>query len=728
MKKYFLTGLIILATLFQSQQIKASHFAGAELTYKCLGNNTYQITLIFYRDCSGIAAPTSAAINVACSSNSAYNFSMTLNKIPGTGQEITNSCSSNLSKCNGGNNFGISEYIYQGTATLVPCNHWIVSYSSCCRNPITTASGTADWYIVNTFNNLQAPCSSAPVFIQKPKIIVPNGQLQHINYGAIDPNGDSLVYSLFAPFKNSISSINYLYGYSFSNFLNSSVPITLNSATGVLTFKPNTNLITATGIKIEKYRTINGTPTKIGTVYRDVELKVVYSNNHAPVLSGMDFLNSHHYNNYDTLFYMEIGYGNSINFDINAHDIDTVAGYKDLTIHLEQGIQTATFTTHYNGTDSAYAHFSWTPTMANISNTPYDLIVSVRDSACPYFEETTYRYRIKINSSSPINLSIPDTLLCSGDTVTVYAQTQTSNPAYHWKWNGNPLSVPLTQDHYLINTASYPPGIDTLSITIPGQGGASTTSYKEIIINHIYQPHITGTLPDSAFCTGDTIIYDAGQANSYKWTDNLGNIIGTNQTQKLYQMNSYQVYVEGGVNTRCTDADTFLLITTNPPIVNLGNDTTITNHQNLTLNAGLGTKYIWSTGDTTQTVKIYGNNLSLGNNQIGVYVYNIGCAGYDEIKIFIITGIDDMENSGEFVINPNPNNGEFLIALKSNTLTQGSYHLEIYSSDGKIVFKEQLSITGQLQKTIKLNNLGKGLYYIKIYNDKAKMSSKFIIE
>jgi len=193
-------------------------------------------------------------------------------------------------------------------------------------------------------------------------------------------------------------------------------------------------------------------------------------------------------------------------------------------------------------------------------------------------------------------------------------------------------------------------------------------------------------------------------------------------------MNSYQVYVEGGVNTRCTDADTFLLITTNPSIVNLGNDTTITNHQNLTLNAGSGTKYIWSTGDTTQTVKIYGNNLSLGNNQIGVYVYNIGCAGHDEIKIFIITGIDDMENSGEFVINPNPNNGEFLIALKSNTLTQGSYHLEIYSSDGKIVFKEQLSITGQLQKTIKLNNLGKGLYYIKIYNDKAKMSSKFIIE
>ena len=32
-----------------------SHAMGTELTYVCLGNNTYEFTMYFYRDCGGIA-------------------------------------------------------------------------------------------------------------------------------------------------------------------------------------------------------------------------------------------------------------------------------------------------------------------------------------------------------------------------------------------------------------------------------------------------------------------------------------------------------------------------------------------------------------------------------------------------------------------------------------------------------------------------------------------------
>ena len=39
------------------QQARGSHSMGADLTYTCLGGNTYQVTITFYRDCIGIAAP-----------------------------------------------------------------------------------------------------------------------------------------------------------------------------------------------------------------------------------------------------------------------------------------------------------------------------------------------------------------------------------------------------------------------------------------------------------------------------------------------------------------------------------------------------------------------------------------------------------------------------------------------------------------------------------------------
>ncbi|MBL0343143.1 MAG: hypothetical protein IPP71_21105 [Bacteroidetes bacterium] len=41
------------------QEVSASHAMGADLTYECMGGNTYKMRVSFYRDCIGIAAPTS---------------------------------------------------------------------------------------------------------------------------------------------------------------------------------------------------------------------------------------------------------------------------------------------------------------------------------------------------------------------------------------------------------------------------------------------------------------------------------------------------------------------------------------------------------------------------------------------------------------------------------------------------------------------------------------------
>src|ERR1043166_1902889 len=111
---------LFFATLFfllGSQALRASHVEGGDITYRCIGGNQYVVSLALYRDCSGIAAPTTVSLNfksVTCGQN----FNATLNKIAGTGIEVTPICPTMSTVCAGGTFPGVQEYIYQATVTL----------------------------------------------------------------------------------------------------------------------------------------------------------------------------------------------------------------------------------------------------------------------------------------------------------------------------------------------------------------------------------------------------------------------------------------------------------------------------------------------------------------------------------------------------------------------------------------------------------------------------------
>src|SRR4030095_15047659 len=146
---YYL-ALAVFFSLSFSEKSMASHSMGADLTYECLGGNTYKIRLSFYRDCIGVAEPVNALISVS-SISCGQNLSVTCYKIPGTGQEITPICPSATSTCNGGIYTGIEEWIYEGTIILpMQCTDWVFSFDLCCRNTAITnisAPGSDDFYI-----------------------------------------------------------------------------------------------------------------------------------------------------------------------------------------------------------------------------------------------------------------------------------------------------------------------------------------------------------------------------------------------------------------------------------------------------------------------------------------------------------------------------------------------------------------------------------------------------
>jgi hypothetical protein len=566
MKKYLILSLITLFSVFLNKNMFASHFAGADLTYTCLGGSSYLISLTFYRDCSGVSAPTSAQIQFTCSSNNALNFSATLNQIPGTGQSVTPNCSAVPSTCSGGTAYGIQEYIYQAVVTLQACNSWTMSYGYCCRNPITTVPSNSSngWYVTAMLNNLDAICNSSPTFSNHPPLVACVNQPFCFNHGALDPNNDSLVYSFYAPFTSHGQSVTYSSPYSANNFLSSSTPITIDPSTGDICFTPTSSLTTITGVKVEEYRRINGVPTLIGTVYRDIQLKTDACSNNLPMLSGMDHQNTHTYSSLDTVYNIEMCLGPTLDFDINGFDADTfnsaVTGRPDIYhISWNQGIPQGTFTTHYNGTDSAYAHFTWTPTSTDVNNAPKCFTVTVHDEACPFYGVQSYSYCITVRGML-VDIGPSDSLLCHGESAMFYANADTNTVNYIWKWNGNLINAPMNQDSMMVNTATYPPGIDTLSIeTNDGNITLACPGKDYVIIVNVYQPHIAGTIPDSTFCGNFPLVYDAGPGKNYLWLDANLNYLGFNQTQSFDKTGTYSVFVDGGNNTRCHDRDTFTL-------------------------------------------------------------------------------------------------------------------------------------------------------------------------
>src|SRR5690606_17337135 len=124
----------LLFSFFIYTDTKASHAVGLDIQYECLGGNSYRLTLNLYRDCAGVQAPTAAAIRVS-SGSCGVNSNVTLQL--DTFFEISPLCLNQIgsSRCNGGSNPGIQQYIYSADYTFpLECNDWLISYTLCCRN------------------------------------------------------------------------------------------------------------------------------------------------------------------------------------------------------------------------------------------------------------------------------------------------------------------------------------------------------------------------------------------------------------------------------------------------------------------------------------------------------------------------------------------------------------------------------------------------------------------
>lgn len=187
----------------------ATHIIGAEITYECLGNNNYRITLDVYRDCNPGNAPFDDPAQLAAFTEAGVyipemNQDLTM---PILSKEILPNNISNDPCLIPPPNVCVERARYQKIVKLTRPGGIYIVYQRCCRNGTITnivdPLNTGSTYFVYISPESRTLCNNSPKFDFYPPIYVCVNKLiehDHAATDTINSEYDSLAYKLYTPF------------------------------------------------------------------------------------------------------------------------------------------------------------------------------------------------------------------------------------------------------------------------------------------------------------------------------------------------------------------------------------------------------------------------------------------------------------------------------------------------------------------------------------------------
>ena len=228
--------LLLLALLFCLSRFYSSHILGGNISYECLGNNTYVVSLTTYEDCATAFTQNSPnTISITNSCNSSIQQVSLPNVIH---QQAIPYCMAPIQTlCNGGTILGAYLHMWQDTIVLSDTCNYTFSHTGCCWSmPINIIGSGNFYYWESTLINDNSSCNSSSIISTSnpiPTFCV--NQPVTYNITAINPDSNILNYSLIDLMSSSGVNIAYPAGYSGAQPISG---ITINSLTGELQFTP----------------------------------------------------------------------------------------------------------------------------------------------------------------------------------------------------------------------------------------------------------------------------------------------------------------------------------------------------------------------------------------------------------------------------------------------------------------------------------------------------------
>jgi hypothetical protein len=161
-------------------------------------------------------------------------------------------------------------------------------------------------------------------------------------------------------------------------------------------------------------------------------------------------------------------------------------------------------------------------------------------------------------------------------------------------------------------------------------------------------------------------------------------------------------------------SDTLTIGQLSAPAVALGKDTLMEKVDRLLLEAGNpGSAYLWSTGDTSQTIVV---------NSFGKYWVRVSnpCGTASDTILIAKIGGRRVLNDSDISIYPNPSDGKINIEFGRS----GKFEVSVYDLSGQLVHQETLSGSRTI---IQLEQQPKGSYLVKIKDDFGREGSRVVL-
>ncbi|MBE0639072.1 MAG: T9SS type A sorting domain-containing protein [Bacteroidales bacterium] len=360
------------------------------------------------------------------------------------------------------------------------------------------------------------------------------------------------------------------------------------------------------------------------------------------------------------------------------------------------------------------------------------------ESNDPDMPEVNVPVTLNVGSGFPLALTVvanPPTI-CLGESTQLFANVTGGSGAYTYLWTSDPIGFTSTEANPVVN-----PQETTIYYVVVEDGENSINGMTTVFVNTVPEQAATPQ-GDNSVCVGtyQTVYSTEGAQGSstYIWTllpVNSGTIEGNGLTAIVTWDEAFtgeaQIVVQG-VNScgNGLNSEPFMVTMHTLPHVNLGGDMEVCANESVLLDAGNpGATYLWSTGETTQTIVVDTTGVGIGVADFWVQVTDgNGCENSDNISIEFkdCTGISDVSDKWSFNIYPNPNSGLFEVQLQ--TIRKQQVSISVNDTFGKKVFSnDQVTVSGISAVSVDLRHLSDGVYLLRINGEGINVVQKFII-
>ncbi len=251
-------------------------------------------------------------------------------------------------------------------------------------------------------------------------------------------------------------------------------------------------------------------------------------------------------------------------------------------------------------------------------------------------------------------------------------------------------------DSLEVSTNNGGSGDDMVNVVFTDTASTSITSQTAGILSGYY------TVEDSA---GFSTLYNGEDPNG-PWTLWISDQVGGDDGQLISWTLTFQ--------------------DNNPQPELAYSDTTICLTHVLTVGTGQFDSYLWSTGNNSQEIDLFGNILGIGTHEIFVTVDQDGCTGTSSSFILTVdacTGISELEGL-TIDVYPNPTTGNIVLDIVGES---DGFAVSVVDMNGKLVYTETIgSITIGSRSTIDLTDVANGIYFLRLEDGNSFTTRKLV--